>query len=200
VEQDHYVKLLAEKTGTSEEAVRAKLEKGEDGSANVVAAGSGDRDRSGDVIRRAVIQATGKPTVRMLHEESFLALNLMYPSCRASLDDLTAARFSSDERRVTFELLQKFRAQPGAYMAAKAPEVASYIQKLLLVAEEEFAGEEEASLKLDAFDLGDKVLKESNKELKDALNVAIGEAEKSGDMAESGRLMKKLNTIIDSER
>jgi len=200
VEQDHYVKLLAAKTGTSEEAVRAKLEKGEDGSANVVAAGSGDRDRSGDVLRRAVVQASGRPTVRMLHEESFLALNLMYPSCRASLGDLTVARFSSDEQRATFDLLQKFRTQTGADIAAKAPEVANYIQKLLLVAEEEFANEEEEALKQEAFALGDKVLKDSNKEFKAALNAAINEAEKSGDMAESGRLMNKLNAIINSER
>jgi DNA primase len=32
VEQDHYVRLLAEKTGTSAEAVKAKIEKGEDAS------------------------------------------------------------------------------------------------------------------------------------------------------------------------
>src|SRR6185369_11087753 len=70
VEQDHYVKLLAGKTGTSEEAVRTKIEKGTD--AAPASAGLSGRDRSGDPVRRAVVQATGKPSVRVLHEESFL--------------------------------------------------------------------------------------------------------------------------------
>jgi len=44
VEQDHYVKLLAAKTGTSEEAVKAKLDKPD---AIVPGSGSAERDRSG---------------------------------------------------------------------------------------------------------------------------------------------------------
>jgi DNA primase len=198
VEQDHYVKLLAEKTGTSEDAVRSKIDKVSD---LPVGGGATERDRSGDIMRRAVVQSTGKPSNRMLHEESFLALNLAYPECRASLHDLTAARFSTDERRVVFEILAEFRTLPGAYIAAKAPEVGTYIQKLLLVSEEEFAPDTESSLlQQEAFILADKVLKESNKEFKDVLNSAIAAAEKEGNLEESNRLMRKLGAIIDSER
>ena len=197
VEQDHYVKLLAEKTGTSEEAIRTKLEKGTDAAP---IAGASDRDRSGDVMRRAVVQVTGKPTVRVLHEESFLALNLAYTSCRASLSDLQAQRFSTDDRKVVFELLERYKNLTGNEIANKAPEVASYIQKLLLVSEEEFPEAEEMALQQEAFILARKIFLESNKLFKETLSVALVEAERGGDEAARAKLMDKLKAIIDSER
>lgn len=197
VEQDHYVKLLAEKTATSEEAIKAKLEKAPD---SPIGAGGVERDRSGDLVRRAVIQVTGKPTVRALHEESFLALNLMYPTCRASLDDLSAERFSTDDRRLIFELLMKYRDLPGAEIADKTPEAAGYIMKLLLVSEEENAEYEESKLQQEAFIVARKIFLESNKEFRDALSAAIAVAEKNGNEAERSALMSKLGAIIDSER
>jgi hypothetical protein len=99
----------------AEEAVRAKLEQPEDKPAGQAA----ETFRKDEPVRRAVVQATGKPTVRMLHEESFLAINLMYPGCRASLDDLSAVRFSSDERKAAFELLAKHREASGAEIAGR---------------------------------------------------------------------------------
>jgi DNA primase len=196
VEQDHYVKLLAEKTGTSEEAIRTKLEKGTD----AAPVGHTDSQRSGDVVRRAVVQATGKPTVRTLHEESFLALNLTYLDCRPSLDDLDPARFTSDDRKAVYELLLANKTEAAAAIGAKAPGVASYIQKLLLVCEEEFPEDDEIEFPQEAFSLADKIIRESNKEFKIALGAGIAEAEKAGDDAQRTALMGKLSAIIDSER
>ncbi len=198
VEQDHYVKLLAEKTGTSEEAVKTKIEKGTD--IAPVSVAPSDPERNGDPVRRAVVQATGKPTVRVLHEESFLALNLMFEGCRASLDDLSVQRFSSDARKGVYELLLKHRAASGEEISKLSGELGTYIQKLLLISEEEYPERDEIMLQQEAFVLSRKVFLESNKEFKDVINGALREAEKRGDEAERGRLMEKLKAIIDTER
>ncbi len=219
VEQDHYVKLLAEKTGTSEEAVRAKLAQNDVEVSSRPNASGGmhhtvkindsvkfsdsvalERVSPGQPTRRAVIQANGKPSVRVLHEESFLALNLMHVSCRASLDDLAVQRFSSDERRGVFELLMRFRASTAEEIAAQSGELATYIQKLLLVGEEEYPQGDEIVLQQEAFAVARKVFLESNKEFKDAINAALRAAEARGDEAERGKLMEKLKAIIDAER
>ena len=197
VEQDHYVKLLAEKTGTSEEAIRTKLEKGPDTAQSM---SQSERDRSGDVVRRAVVQATGKPSVRVLHEESFLAINLMYPQCRASLADLSAPRFSSDERKELFDLIVGNKTASSSEIAEKAGVLSTYVQKLLLVCEEEFPEPDEMLLQQEAFTLARKVFLDSNKEFKTKLGEALVVAEKSGDEIGRKKLMERLGAIIDSER
>jgi DNA primase len=199
VEQDHYVKLLAGKVGVSEEAIRAKLEADTPDTGGALPATSGAHQNS-QPVRRAVVQATGKPSVRVLHEESFLALNLMYPACRASLADLSAVRFSSDERKAAFELLLKHKTLSGTAIAAKAGELGPFVQKLLLVSEEEYSEGEEMALQQEAFLLARKVFLESNKQFKDQLGIAVAEAEKTGNEDERLKLMNRLSAIIDSER
>ncbi|GAC1601167.1 MAG: hypothetical protein NVS3B29_02550 [Candidatus Saccharimonadales bacterium] len=195
VEQDHYVKLLAGKTSTSEEAIRAKLEKGTD-----AAPTPAEVSYTGEVVRRAVVQATGKPTVRMLHEESFLALNLQHQVCRASLDDLDKARVTSDERKKLFVLLTESQLATPEELGAKEPELQIYIQKLLLVCEEEFPETDDITLSQEAFILSRKIFEESNKEFKVALLAALSEAERDGKDAERAKLMDEYKAIIDSER
>jgi hypothetical protein len=124
----------------------------------------------------------------------------MYPQCRASLDDLTAQRFSSDGRKRVFELLMSHRGRDGDAIATKDEEIASYIQKLLLVSEEEYPDPDEISLQQEAFFLARKIFLESNREFKNELNLAVREAEKQGDEELRKQLMNKLSAIIDAER
>jgi len=228
VEQNHYIKLLADKVGVDEEAVKAKVAKGGvsagSGPGAAANAGAGQRTRTissgkpvsepalpgapafpsappeGQPVRRAVVQAQGKPTVRVLHEESFLALNLMYVDCRASLDDLSAGRFSSDARKGVYELLLQHRAATGEEIAGQSGELGTYVQKLLLIAEEEYPEPDEIMLQQEAFLLARKVFLESNKEFKDKINAALREMNGDEHKKEREHLMNQLSAIIDSER
>jgi hypothetical protein len=129
-----------------------------------------------------------------------LALNLQHQVCRASLDDLDKARFTSDERKKLFELLMGNRLTTAEELGAKVPELASYIQKLLLVCEEEFPETDEIALSQEAFVLSRKIFEESNKEFKSVLLAALSQAERDGDNAERTKIMDKYKAIIDSER
>lgn len=202
VEQAHYIKLLAGKVGVDEDAVKAKVLEQE---LKMPSISSTSQMMPPTVsqeqpVRRAVVQAQGKPTVRMLHEESFLAINLAYPFCRASLDDLSPVRFTGEQRKAAFELLQKYKSASGAEISELAGELGPFIQRLLLVAEEEFPDMEEMALQQEAFVLARKVFLESNKEFKEQLGFALAEAERNGDEAGRKKLMQKLSAIIDSER
>ncbi|HVQ43687.1 MAG TPA: DNA primase [Candidatus Saccharimonadia bacterium] len=197
VEQDHYVKLLAEKTGTSEEAVRAKIEKGTEvaGTAGAVA----ERDRSGDVVRRAVVQASGKTSVRVQREELFLAVNLLAPSARASLGELSPESFSSPERAMVYTLLRAHPEAAASEIAGAAGEAASYVNQLMLIGEEEFSGLEEGKLQQAAFEFARSVFLGSNQEIKDRLNLELQYAEQKGDDGLRAKLLDELKAIIDSE-
>jgi DNA primase len=200
VEQDHYVKLLASKTGTSEEAVKVKL--AQDGEANLTEPQSGRTSGAlggQEPARRAVVQTQGKPTVRVLHEESFLAINLCHPFCRASLGDLVPARFSAEERRAVFELLVAAGDARGEEIAVRSGGMESYVKKLLLVGEEEFGEGEKPVLQQEAFTLARKVFLESNREFKAKLIAAIRMAEQQGDHKQRDELLRKYQAVIDSE-
>jgi DNA primase len=206
VEQDHYVKLLASKTGTSEEAVRAKLTQGDEAgtagekdSARRPREGLSAEGGSGQPMKRAVEQAKGKPSVRVLHEEFFLAINLLYPATRASLGDLAAVRFSSEERRRAFEVLARSGDAEAPAVIAGAGELGTYLNRLVLIGDEEFVDLDEMRLQENAFVFARKVFLESNNDYKRALTLAIKAAEQKGDDQEQSRLLLKYQKIIESE-
>ncbi len=196
VEQDHYVKLLAAKTGTSEEAVKAKLEKGED--LAVLSSGT-ERDRSGDVTRRAVVQSSGKPTARRIIEESLLAMALLDPLTRVALDDLEARDFTAPERQAVFEAIRQNRNEVASGIAQTLTQQADYISILLLRGEQEFAELAPADRSFEAFGLARRLQIQSNKDIKQILSEKLREAEKNGDASLVGNLLKQYQAVIEEE-
>lgn len=197
VEQDHYVKLLAEKTGTSEEAVRAKIDKPE--AAGPLRAGQSEADRSGEPVRRAVVQAEGKPTVRRQLEESYLGLVMMNPLARASLDDLRSEHFSNKARQAIFGLIVAHRKDTGEKLVGAAGDYAVYGKQLLMIAENEFGGLPESAMHFESFALAHKVVLNANREFKKALSQQISEAEAAGDGVAVAKLMAQYQAIIEAE-
>lgn len=195
VEQSHYVKLLADKTGTSEEAVKAKIEKAEE----MPKPGAAEPERGNEPVRRAVVQAQGKPTARAQLEESLLGLTLSHPLTRVSLDDLKAMHFSSPARAQVYEAIVSHREASGEVIAQGAGDYGVYANQLLLIGENEFAGLTEPSLHFEAFTLARKVLLNANAALKKQLSRKISEAEALGDTAEVDKLMAQFQEIIKAE-
>jgi len=219
VEQDHYVKRLAEKTGTSEEAVRAKLAQGEaaakGSAAGVTSAGSdsgrreerggarwskgADAAAAGQPVRRAVVQAEGRPTQRVRLEELVLGLALSHPLARVALDDLAQEHFSTPARSKVFDLLVESHEESAEVIIGMLGDYAVYAQELLLMAEQEFGEMDGPALNFEAFTLAHNLLLKANAELKKDLSRRIQEAEAVGDREAVGRLMTRFAEIIRAE-
>ncbi len=197
VEQDHYVKLLAKRTGTSEEAVRTKIEKAP--AAGSVGAGVGAGDRDGEPVRRAVIQAQGRPPARRMLEESLLGLALMDPTARLALSDLEAKTFTSPERVVVFEAILGHGDESAAAIAGALTEQADYINILLLRGEQEFAELAPADRSFEAFGLARRLQMQSNKDTKQILSQRLREAEKNGDGPLARNLLDQYQALLDEE-
>jgi DNA primase len=197
VEQDHYVKLLAAKTGVSEEAVKAKIAGKEAAEPAPVASTSPGHTSP---IRRAVMQARGKSSIRVQHEELLLGLNLMRPEVRACLHDLSVRDFSSPERKVLYEYLVKYSSRSTEKLLEKlGSDETTYAQQVILIAEEEYSGAEVITLQQTAFELARTVLLESNTEKKQLIHAQLREAEQAGDKKLQAELLKKFQAIIESE-
>lgn len=199
VEQDHYVKLLASKVGVAEEAVRAKVMETESTSGGGSARQLASATRENDLVRRAVVQAQGKPSSRRLLEEALLGLVLVDAGTRLALDDLEAADFSAPERQEILGAVKSNSSETAADIALALTEQADYINILLLRGEQEFAELAPADRSFEAFGLARRLQMASNKDIKQILSQKLREAEKSGDALLVGQLLKQYQDLLDEE-
>ncbi len=195
VERDHYVKLLAKKLDIDEAAIKEKVL-----NQAITPGGSPALDHTaGAVQARAKIQSTGKPSGRVQLEESVLAMALMYPLTRLSLEDLEVRDFGSVERRAIFEALRKAKNELGAAIALALTELTDYVNILLLRGEQEFADVAPADRSFEAFGLARRLQIASNKDIKEGLNKQLREAEEKGDVQLVSSLLKEYQLLLDEE-
>jgi DNA primase len=197
VEQDHYMKLLAEKTSTNEEAVRAKVLEQEIRPSGSVMGGPAITHES-EPVRRAVVQSTGKPSMRTEREKLFLGLNLMYNFARGSLDDLAVERFSSDSTKNIFKLLMSNRDLEADKIISSNPDIATELLSLQLIAED-FPFSSELELSTQVFVLAKGIFKESNDEFKKMLMAEMQLAQERQDKEMLKDLREKVDKLIESE-
>jgi DNA primase len=198
VEQAHYIKLVAEKAGTSEEAVRAKLAQSEPG-AQSSAPASVSRDSVDEPTRRAMVQATGKPSARHLLEESLLALMLMEPLTRVAGDDLKAEDFTDPRRQAVFTAVMSNLAEPSSQIAEALTEERDYVNILLLRGEQEFDTLAPADRSFEAFGLARRLQMAANKDSKKTLNNQLREAEENGDAQLVRKLLREYQALLEEE-
>lgn len=196
VERDHYIKLLAEKTGTSEEAVKTKIEKSP---SQPVGSSSAEADRSAEPVRRAVVQAQGRPTARRLLEESLLAIALIDADTRVSLDDLLDKDFTSPERQAIFKVLREVQNEPNADLTSALTDTRDYVNILMLRGEQEFADLAPVDRSFEAFGLARRLQMASNKDIKQILSDRLREAEEKGDAQLAGILLKEYQAVLEQE-
>jgi DNA primase len=214
VEQDHYVKLLAEKTGTSEEAVHKKIEQaGEQGAAPEVMqkgrvktiapakADFGSRAQSDDseYTRRAVMQAAPK-TVQVQREEELLGFTLKYPEVRQSaLHGMTLDYFSSDQRQGVYQLLRNSGLDAQTLLESVADEVKVYCSNLIFLVEEKYSDVYPEKHPLLPNELAEFVTKEFNNRVRQLITQKLKQAEEMNDEAEIKKLQQKYQQLLDRQ-
>lgn len=207
VERDHYVKLMADKLGISEEAVRDKLEKGEKAAAPrrtpataELALPRSDSPRDAGVgIGPATRSAPQIKPAKQLLEESVLGLNLAYPEVRLSLEDLTPAHFSDADHQLIFEALQRAGDAAVEAVASRLPNQSDYVKILALRGEEEYGSFAPADRSFEAFQLVGRLQTATNKDTKTKLSTKLREAEAKGDTELAGRLLAQYQSLISEE-
>jgi len=194
VEQDHYVKLLATKVGVDSEAVRVKVLEQEP-----VPVGMRGRAADDQPTRRAVVQHEGKPGVRQVLEESFLALALMDPAVRVACDDLHADSFTDPQRQAVFAAVKERREANAQELASVLTNATDYVNILLLRGEQEFDGLAPADRSFEAFGLARRLQMATNKEMKLDLSQQLRSAEARGDVQSARSLLKRYQRLLEEE-
>jgi DNA primase len=182
VEKDHYLQLLAEKIGGDMEAVKAKVE-------------AATAKPTKEAVTPPTPQRVQKKSSQELVEEALLALNLVYPETRISLDDLRAEDFDHPDRQTIFTELIKGKAKADE-IAKLLPDKEDYVKILSLRGEEEFASLAPADRSFEAFSLAKRLIALSRHKTKTQISQKLKAAEAAGDLKLASELLKQYQAII----
>lgn len=190
VEQEHYLKKIAELTDTSFTAVKQKM--------------SGRSEL--DAVRlKQIPQANIKKIDResleyQRFQDHFLAVNLMHPGVRGLLKDCKSEFFSEGASRKLLEFLKKnpeFKGDPK--LASQLQEVGDYVKIITLQFEELYADLPLEELKEQAKNLKRRLIERYVQIQKHELMAAMKNA--ANDESKLNKLMQKadkLNALIKS--
>jgi DNA primase len=190
VERDHYIKLLADRVGSTEAAIRQKLERSE----------AKNPESLPELSKPAAtrVEPKTKPSKQLL-EESVLAVNLAYPEVRLSLDDLTPAHFSDSDHQIIVETLQRAGQASVEQVAGHLPNQSDYVKILSLRGEEEYGSFAPADRSLEAFELVRRLQIASNKDTQTKLRRKMREAQESGDTQLVRKLLAQYQALVGDD-
>lgn len=183
VEAGHYIGLVAEKTGVSEDRVKTKVDSA--------------KSESLKNPRRRISQSTETKheTPEYTFKDTFLGMMVKFPDTRAALSKVEASAFSGDYQNALFAELY----QNNNIDAKDLKTDENYVKIVTFRAEELYGSSSSSERLADAMELARRIAKMTQKERKDKLTRAIKLAEDAGDNKKAGELLKQYQTLIKEE-
>lgn len=187
IEQEHYLKKIAELTDSSFEAVKAKF---------------GSTDTDNQVLRKRKNQELSKPIDLPLIEyhkfqDHLLAMVLMQAKLRDLLKDEKAEFFSEGSRRTVFEFLQQnpdFKGEPE--VAKQLREHGDYVKIIMLQFEELYQSLAYEDLREQAISLKRRLIDRYARIQKRKLSEAMQATTDEKELAKLARQADELNVFI----
>ncbi len=182
VEQEHYMKRVADYTETSLETIQEKFK------------GLGKEDDSTARLR-PVARATDSAPDPHAYQDSLLALALIDPAARELLADITEDMLIGDERHAVLAYVKE--AKNIVHEVPKPlQDIETYVKILLLKADTRYGQWSDEDRYLEIARLIRLTATEHKQTNKETLTAALREAEDSGNEEEATRLRQALNELI----
>lgn len=184
IEQEHYLNIVADKTGTSLEAVKSKLTKN----------ASNDNQK---ILRRVSSDNQIIAAKQNVNQDKLLSIAVLDSKVRGLLIELQADDFSSSEQKA---LLQYLKTMPDVDLGGDLPqslqELETYVKILLLRADERYKQWNEIDRYDETAKLVRLVKQNTRENKKRQLIEDLREAEMLGDEKQMKKLRNELNEII----
>ncbi len=184
IEQEHYLNIIAAKTGVSLETVKSKLNK---------YASSEDQK----VLKKINTDNQIISARQNVNQDKLLSIAVLDPKVRGLLIELHADDFGSSEQQA---LLQYLKTMPDINLSADIPqslqELETYVKILLLRADERYKQWDEIDRYDETAKLVRLVKQNTRENKKRQLIEALRQAETLGDETQMNKLRNELNEII----
>ncbi len=175
VEQEHYIKKVAELSGSSVRAVGAKM-------AGQSKEGSAKQLKS---VRKSAQNSSASDIYQ--YEDDFLALILIDETCKQLLKEIDVNQLHGDDRKEVVDYVMK-----GDNTLQNEPE---YVKILSLRADARYAGWSDSDRYNEAARLLRRIKDEYKKQQKDSLTEALRDAEINGDDELMRELLQKIQAL-----
>lgn len=184
VEQEHYLKQIADMTGTSLDAVNAKL-------------GNVDADSQAPLKQVRRQEASDERPVRpeAAYQDNLLAVLMAYPETRHHLGGFDTDMLLGTERQTIGQWLKK-HMQPLDDMPAALKPLETYVRIIQLKAETRYEGWSEQDSSLEVAKLLRQTEVQHKKQTKERLIHELRDVEASGDDVAAERLRAQLYALI----
>jgi len=180
VEQEFYLKKIAGYTSTTLETVRKKFESKEEEAAPVL----------------KEVKYSGETVIdENAHEDSLLALALLYPAVRELLLELDEKMLSNDDRKVVLEFA-KTSTDTVQVTPKELQELDTYVKILLLKADARYGEWSDEDRYFETARLVRIIVTKHKQTKKDELTAALRVAEDKGNDEEALQLRQALNELI----
>lgn len=186
VEQEHYVQVIAQKTGVSEAAMQQKLRNEEKPAAPP------------KKLKPISVQQVGPD--HFAYQDNFLALMAAYPDLRDSLQKITNEQLVGEQRQGVAQLL---RDQPKINFyddQSTLQHDPTYGKILLLRAEERYGQWDTTDRYVEAAALARRIKQETIAQKKQELTTLISQAEQSGDAEQHRQLLAAFQSLLQEEK
>lgn len=183
VDQDHYIQLMARRTGSSVEALREKL------------VATKDVEATSRHLKPVVASAKNTIQDEAPYEDDLLAALMVDANLRAQLAAIDHALFHSEERQAVAKFLtsstKSFQDTPKELQNHD-----TYVKILLLRAETRYGSWDTKERSLEVARLLRQMQTEHSKQKRDQLIAQLRDAEESQDDAQADALRAEINALI----
>ncbi len=184
IEQEHYLKIVAAKTGVSIEAVKSKLSK----------YASSENQKT---LRKVSTDNQIIAAKQNVNQDKLLSIAVLDPKVRGLLIELQSGDFGSSEQQA---LLQYLKTMPDVELSGDLPqslqELETYVKILLLRADERYRQWDDIDRYDETAKLVRLVKQNTRENQKRQLIEDLRQAETLGDEARMKKLRNELNEII----
>ena len=184
VEQEHYLNRIADMTGTSLEAVNAKLKAGV----------NADQPRLKEVRRPTELTEAVRPEAA--YQDNLLAVLMAYPGTRHHLGGFDTDSLLGQERQAIAAWLKKHAEPLDDELPSALKPLETYVRIVQLKAETRYEGWSEQDSSLEVAKLLRQTEVEHKKQTKERLIHELREAEAAGDDASADTLRSQLHALI----
>ncbi len=195
IEQDHYVKKLAQVLSVEESSVRTKLWANQSKPSSTLQSTASTQTNESTEGR----EIDTPPPSRQSHlENALLELLLAYPATRAALEDLELRLLS----RPNTPIFRALVAQPKAtldQLARILPDLANHVKILALRGEQTYEHEADQARLLEAYTQIHHLRDLQRQSARSQLTRLLREAERTGDTTTRDQILTRIQTTLNED-
>lgn len=184
VEQEYYAKRLAAIADVSLGAIEQKR-------AQFASRQPGKQYKKTNIVKK---ETTDHESA---YKDSLLAVNLVYPESRPSLENVVSEQFDAPRQQQMLHFIESLGGQGfDGNLPQELHSIEDYVKILLLKAEELYGSWSSTDRTIEAIGLARRLSRENMQKAKQRLTHAIADAEQRGDENEASQLLNQYHKLL----